>query len=594
MPTDTKSRRFQALLACTLAAAFSGGCSFLFHADARQCSASSDCGARGFAGYTCEVATGTCVAPVSSLPEAGAEGGVDAGACQSYSDCPVPTNTNHVEVACDVDTSRCVQLTTDECPYVIGDYKGAAGPAPVFIGAFATIPTNGPPQAHPSYLNYQLALNEFAGQGGIQLGTALRMPVAVVCDDTADPALVMSHLVNDVHVPALVAAIPSTTLRTTFSNVNGSTGATPKVFFINPFGADSTLTSLTTNGLLWHMLGQPSDVAPAYAAFFPDVEAYARKTQNLVMADGGAVPMRVATVTASSTDTLDLAAAVKPLLQWNGGPAVAQNPNYTDVVISQSTLDGFTVDQIDVSGAVASLLQFQPNVVVSFGSEEFVKLVETLEFEWTSGPRPFYILGPYNSESTGLLSWIAGDESRRIRLGGINFASVANNPVLSDYDTRFIAAYPEGQDLVDEENYYDAMYFTVYALVAGGGAPNLTGTNLANGMPRLVAPAPPGVPFDMGPADIGNVTQQLVLSSKPVSLIGTLGPPAFNSTTGARESEGDVYCVGRYPPGGDAGSALPYYATDVLRLQDADGGAPADGGPAALQGTFSCFDGMAP
>ena len=94
-----------------------------------------------------------------------------------------------------------------------------------------------------------------------------------------------------------------------------------KTFIVNPFGANSTLTStLTTDGLLWHMLGQPSDDADAYAAFFPRVEAYVRTLQNIP----SSTPLKVASVTARATDTQDLSAAASKVLRWNG-MSLAQN-----------------------------------------------------------------------------------------------------------------------------------------------------------------------------------------------------------------------------------------------------------------------------
>jgi len=636
------------------AAALCGGCSLLFHVDADQCSTTADCAARGqaFTGLVC--VTGECVSPVveggssatSSAMESGAEASVasdgeagtdgaattaeagsDSGVaqpCTTWSDC-TPASTTHVEVACDPDSHTCIQLTTDECPYVLPAdiYMAPQGQAPIFIGAFATFPANAP-FSDPTYLNYQLALNEFQTAGGVNAGSGgSRWPAAVVCDDSADPNVIMAHLVNDVHVPAVIAALPSATLKTTFSNVDlTNVSNAPTVFFINPFGADGTLTSLETQGMLWHMLGQSSDTASAYAAFFPLVEAYVRNNPNNIPSwkqwnlspaastkdagtDAGPVPIRVAGVIAHATVTDQLEAAVESVLTFNGESVAANTAdgNYQVCVIPASSLNGADPTTVDVSACVSALLAFQPNVVISYASEEFSTMFQTYEIETQAPWHPFYLLGPYNSESTTVLQWL--NENQGVgsdRFAGITFAST-NDPgslgVFSTYQTDFLAA-GNPQTALGGENYYDAMYFAVYSLAGAGREARPTGLDLVPGMRNLVDLS--GTPLDMGPADIGPVEAQIALTNQPIRLIGTLGPPDFNLTTGARIGQGDVYCA-QFAPTPNPGYA---WVRDVLRLAD-DGGSPDDGGVAAdasvapdgatgtvgtLQGSFPCFGGM--
>jgi hypothetical protein len=559
------------------------GCSLLFHANGAQCATTSDCAARGaeFAGLVC--VSGSCVPP-EATPDGG-DGG-NGTPCTHYADCP-STNAAHPEVACDVDTRTCVQLTTDECPFVIGDYQVSltGSKNPIFVGAFAQLP-NAAPQSDVSFVNYALAQHDFAGVGGIPAGSGaeLRTPVFVVCNDGGDIDGAMKHLVSEVHVPAVIAALSSKVLGTTFSNVNLSPSGGPKVFFMNPFGADRTLTSLPTDGLLWHMLGQPSDLVPAYQALFPRVEAYVRATRGL----GPSTPMRVATVTPQSTLPLDLNAAVDPVLAWTGGPATPGNTaNYLDVELAASTLDAMTIAQIDVRPAAAKLVAFQPDVVISYGSEEVINLLET--FELTPGStRPFYVLGPYNTGSTMLITWIGNLDSRRTRFVGINYAATRDNPVLAAYQAHFLQANPTGVS-AQGDNYYDAAYFTLYALVAAGRAGNLTGTNVAQGMPHLVYAS--GKPYNVGPTAISDVLSALTtLGTTGIALVDTIGPPQFNNTTGARITPGDVYCVNRntqVPPDGGL-DLTPYFDYDVLQPQDAG----PDAVPPALEGTFPCYDGF--
>jgi hypothetical protein len=579
--------------ALLIAAALCGGCSLLLHVDAAQCGASSDCPARGaaFKGYTCS--QGTCVAPIAT-----ADGGAEAG-CVSNKDCPA--DPTHPEVACDVDTHTCLQLTSDDCPFIAGDYSGADHvppiAPPIFIGAFAVFPTTGGPLTHPSYLNYNLALSEFATQtAGIPAGpgTGHRTPVAVACDVAGNVDNAMTHLISTVHVPSIIAALPSATLARVFT-----TYAAPNdVFLINPFGVDSNLTSLTTNNLLWHMLGAPGDNASAYAAFMPLLESYIRNNAPWNLGAGGS--LRVATVTATSTVTNDLASAVENVLTWNGGKTIQQNENganncdpasnYCAVGINDSTLNGTSLSDpgliTSINAAVTALATYQPNLVISFASEEFSKVVANLEINGLgTAPLPFYLLGPYNEGSSLLLNDLNTFPPNTVkRFAGIGVASTTDPQVLDAYQTRFVTATGR-PDALGQENYYDAMYFAVYSLIAAGRIPDVTGADIGVGMKHLISLSGQNV-YDVGPADMGNMYSAVGVAGGTVELIGTLGPPDFDTRTGARVGQGDVYC---YQSQSDAGGAPFAYDYDVLTL--ADGGAPADGG-SGLQGTFPWYPGI--
>ncbi|MGD0676738.1 MAG: hypothetical protein ABSC94_15095 [Polyangiaceae bacterium] len=617
MSADTTLRGLGRLLGLPAAAAFCGGCSLLFHADIEQCSTNADCTARGgsFENTVCQ--SGTCVLqpPVIEAgidsgsgnsgidasmgadaadgsggadgADAMGDGGVDAPTCTFASDCPT-TDPNYPQVACDPDTHACVQLTTAECPLVVGDYQEIAHVHPTFLGAFATMPESAPTN-HPSYMNYDLAISEFGSAGGIPLGSngALRMPVAVLCNDQANVDTVMSHLVNDVHITSLVAALDSATLKTTFGNYGFGTSA--GLFFVNPFGADSTLTALDRGAQLWHMLGTPNDNAPAYAAVLPRIEQYVRNSAPWNL---GPLParMRVATVVGNATVLNDLASAVEPVLTWNNGETVATEDtaggDYDGEVITISSLNGTDVTTYDYDSVVNDLLAFEPHVVISFGSEEFLQVLQRLDLEWTTsnGPLPFYLVGPYNAGSPTLINWVGVDsppaESRRTRVAGINVASTTDTSVLDVYEKDFTAAQNPSTDL-GAENYYDAMYFAVDSLV-GAGAVNLplTGADVGMGMQRLITAS--GAPEDMGPSDMGTIFTTLTQNSgSTIRLDGTLGPPYFNSATGARVGAGDVYCLERVV------GTVPSFDYDVLRVTtNIDGGAPF------LGGTFPCYPGF--
>jgi hypothetical protein len=595
-------RRFgPSLASLTCAAALlSGGCSVLFHADADQCVSNTDCTVRGtaFASHIC--VAGTCI--VDNKPDAGKDGGggsdasmeagpmvVDSGSdvevgpppCKTNSDC-IP-DPQHGEVACDRSTGACLQLTTDECPLVIGRFDNPSAP-PIFIGAFAELPPSGL-MSHPSYINYAMAIGEFSdGIPGTNPSTGLpglRTPCAVICNGSADSHVAMTHLLNEVHVPGVVAALDALTLKTLLSNDAYPTST----FVINPFGADSQLTSVPNTAfnasLFWHMLGQPGDVAPAYLAFFPHFESYVRAKQSLT------APMRVAVVTGNATVTSDLRAEVEKNLVYNGmsvtDNANASPPLYLNVPI-ESVLNNVDPSLIQYTAAVNALIAFKPNLIVSFAGPEFATLLQRVELQWqvsASNPSPYYLIGPYNQGSQGISSWIGltsntGSESRRTRVAGIGVASAVDTHVLDVYERNF----PGPQDALGQENYYDSMYFAVYSLMAAGsGVVSPTGPSMAQGMLRLLS----GLSKDMGHnSDMGDIESVLSTATASVSLFGTLGPPVFTLAKGTRIGAGSVYCVTR-----GADNQSPVYAYDVQRVSGTtDAGAPG------LTGNFSCYSGL--
>ena len=614
------------LFALAAAAGCCGGCSLLFHADAYECTTTPDCTNRGgaFSNTICQA--GICVSPQDAAvsKDAGRDreksegdvGGADAGdggpPCSSYTDCAnwLQAQSLDYETACDVDRGRCVQLTSEQCPYAIGDYKETESIPPIFVGAFSIFPS-GDPTSTPSYENYALAIKDFQSAGGIPVGGKQRMPVAVLCNaqgTAKDIGTSMSFLANSVHVSSLVAALDATTLAEQYGNYGYNTPA--NLFFVNPFGSDSTLNN-ASKGQLFDMLGDPSGLVDAYAAILPRIESYVRHNPPWLL--DSTTQLRVAAVVGSALvlDNLSSDVEQSSSFTWNAGQSVASGgptSTFLQVPISISTLNGQLLTALsdnEWQALVAKLLAFKPHVIVSFGSDEFVHLLQQLEVEWTpgdagQGPLPFYLLSPYNADSALLQDWIgtpstsAAALSRISRVVGIEYADPSSSSppgsVLAQYDQEFLGAYPTGSD--QEGNYYDAMYFAVDALVGAGKKPPLNGTEAASGMVQLVLGS--GAPCNMGPAGMDCVFNALQTTTQGVNLLGTLGPPVFNVTTGARTSPGDVYCLmpnsggdaGAADTGADAGSTTAVYTYDVLRLEN-------DNNPdAGWAEKFPCYSGF--
>jgi hypothetical protein len=605
MRIATTSRFIGRLFAFTAAVAWCGGCSLLFHADAQQCTTTQDCVARNFANTMC--VAGACVSVLSSL-DSGTESGksdagdagnpdVDAGTpCKSYSDCEDFAQPPYVS-GCDPDTLTCVQLTTAECPYVLGDYTESMHTPPIFVGAFAYFPSTSP-MSDPSFQNYQLAIDEFTTAGGIPTGpsngSGYRMPVAVICNVSApDPTAPMQNLQN-AHVRSVVAALDSATLATMFTDYGAGTAA--NLFFINPYAADTNLTGLTEGNQLWSMLGDPSDLAPAYVAIMPRIENYVRTKAPWSL--GPTAPLKVAIVTGQATVLNDLSGSVQTSgISWNNGagsPTIGNAATFQSYAIMMSSLNGQDPTISTYSSMFTTiennLIAFQPHVIISFGADEFVWLLTQLDAMWPNNTPPFYLLGPYNAGDQNVVNWIGpqstlpSQQAEIARVAGINYASPTSS-VLTPYQARFVSQFmPDGGSAsasANESNYYDAMYFAIDSLI-GAGKPPFLGNHVGNGMGQLILAS--GAACDMGPGDAGFMCVNMALDNTTtgVSLLGTLGPAIFNPKTNARVSQGDVYCMM-----GVSGQEA-YFDYDVLRL-----GPNPEGGGQVLAGTLPfCYGGF--
>ena len=160
------------------------------------------------------------------------------------------------------------------------------------------------------------------------------------------------------------------------------------------------------------------------------------------------------------------------------------------------------------------------------------------------------------------------DSSLRTRVVGVNVAAAEDPTMYNGYLTRARLLAPSIVNVEALENFYDSVYFLLYAATAAGTSGELGGRKLRDGMFRLLE----GEPHKIGPAEIPTILD--ILTRDPQSSISfqaTMGAPLFDLDTGARIVPGSIYCVREDQT----------FAYDVLRHNRQTG---------ALYGTFPCFD----
>ena len=578
----------------------SSGCSLFKSLNADQCQTNAECKQFGV-DYTCS-GDKVCVAPMANTGGDSSMGGAGAGAGTAGSSTAGSGGGTVAECVANADcidahngapyickSGACVSLTLEtHCPFVIAgtdaeptSYLTQAG-KPIVIGAYVPIDVAAPEQ-HPYTLNYRFALEEFMTGTLGGPGSPHRPIVIVLCQSTQpDLKSSIGHLVNTLEVPGILATLPSTDLAAAFDEVT-ATGR--KVFLLGPFEADSSLAAADDKGLMWHMLGPTTDLIPAYAPLLAAAEKYVRANQNV------GTSIKVAVVNSDLSYSQDMAAALPSAVQINGSAlsSSANKNNYQRLQVSVAN-----VATPDVSAVVNKLgPKGSADIIISLGGSEFVNAILPqiqMARGTSSSDSPFYILSPSNTFAPQLssLSYFAPPTMSytNLLMAGVNYASVLDDSLYQSYLAAIQARFPGVAGLESRENLYDAAYYMFYALSAASFSSDpFDGADVAAGMKHLVQLG--SNPVTVGPGATGENMFIKVLTflklGSDVELTGTLGPPDFNLVTGARRSQGSVWCVTKKLP------AAPFVKFDALRLQ------PPDNTSLALAaGDSFCFPGFFP
>ncbi len=545
-------RQSRTLTTCgvLLAGLIVGACSLLYDLSADQCKTSGDCAAKGEAFADTECVKGMCV-PVNSVQTE----------CTVNADCSL-----EIEGQWSICKSgTCLSLadgSNGECRLVLGTgeddsrYLHRASPAPIVIGGFANATVN--PYGNQAVPNYELALLEHNR-------VAARKVVMVVCNSlTDDLGPSIDHLVGTLDVPAIVAAVLDNHLEMMLDDL---TTRGKKVFIMNALEADRSIEDarLDSDELVWHILGAPTGLAPIYQPLLDRIaQASAGARAGSPFADEA---LRVAIVEASP-DLTELSGAVRSSVAI-GGKSLTSLINDGEAQLQRisATNGAPAAEQADI---VERILDFGPHVVISMATREFVPLMEALEASWPEFapedlPRPYYILSQfqYNDERIPELTGnpLYGLSARVV---GVNHAP-ANEDAKTLYDIYYSNLRAEfgteaGQvDLAGTENFYDATWYTLYAIAA---TENPTGPRIADGMKRLLDGYNQLSIIQAGPTSngISDVLSALSSSDGQIRLNGTMGPPDFDSF-GVKETVPSVYCIGTSDEG-DIGFLENAYSYD--------------------------------
>ena len=248
---------------------------------------------------------------------------------------------------------------------------------------------------------------------------------------------------------------------------------------------------------------------------------------------------RVALVTATDNRFLkDLARNFENRVEWNGRSATLNRPDHFATIGTETTATKFT----DV---VNALLAFAPHIIVGATDDEMsASIMPVLEENWDSDSaraaqgRPFYLLSPKNYQGPRNALFQKSPGARQ-RILGINWPATLGTAAYNEYKSAYQTEYPSGKNY-DQENFYDAVYFLLYGMVATGPQ-GIRGDTIAGAMPRITASS--GTPFNVGAADLSDGFSFLSTNIKnKINLTGANGAPRWNAG-GGRDTPASVWCI---------------------------------------------------
>ncbi|HYQ02910.1 MAG TPA: hypothetical protein VER96_29765 [Polyangiaceae bacterium] len=490
--------------------------------------------------------------------EPGGEGGmggeVDKGDCTTNQEC---TDRFSAEVmgeggaaaivagACiKTPIPHCVKLLSDDCDSITGDYTNNQA---IFVGSLfstkgSTAATNLTRQKAAA-----LGIEQINAVGGVPAGSTSANPrplVMVSCDESTNLVRAAGHLVDDLHVPAIVG--PNTSQDTL--DVSTRVSVPGGTVVMSPTGVASSIAALTDNDLTWLMV--PSDVqrAPLMINQIGVLETQLKADRAVKTIKLGIIYRNDALGIGTRTALTDLKI---------NGKSLAGNEN-----VQISPYNGADMGQ---PALVTNYLSFLPDIIVLAGTAESIRdILSPLEAQWPVKdgvdvvPRPYYVLIDSNkvSDLTMAATNNMHDLARRVRGTGLNPGPDGSDSAATyesfkqAYRVRYNGEKPENTSGTGPA--HDAAYAIGLALAATHNEP-VSGASVAKGL-RKLAGGP--TKLNLIETNVLPAFQKLVAGDK-ITAIGTFGALDWDENGAVLGGTLEMWCIG-------GTAAAPAYASSGL------------------------------
>jgi ABC-type branched-subunit amino acid transport system substrate-binding protein len=436
--------------------------------------------------------------------------------------------------------AHCVPLLSDDCNLITGDYTNDQA---IIVGSLFS--TKGPTAATnlPRQQSAELAIEQINTAGGVPSGSTSANPrplVMISCDESTNLVRAAGHLVNDLHVPAIVG--PNTSQDTldvsTMVTVPGGT------VVMSPTGVASSIAALNDNDLTWLMV--PSDVqrAPLMISQINTLESSLKTARTETTVKLGVVFRNDALGIGTRTSLNDLVLNGKPL---------ADPTNLGNNV----QIDPYDATQPNQQAIVTKYVGFAPDIIVLAGTAEAITQVMTpLEAQWTAPNRPSYVLID-STKVPELLAAVTNNDDLRSRIRGTGITpgpAGAGTPAETfngfeiDYGVRFNAS----ATISGMGPSHDAAYAIGLALAATTDQP-VSGASVAQGLRKLAGGT---TKLEATGTNVLAAFQKLA-SGQEITEVGTFGMLDWDANGAVKGGTLEMWCVG-------GPSTKPAYASSGL------------------------------
>jgi branched-chain amino acid transport system substrate-binding protein len=350
----------------------------------------------------------------------------------------------------------------------------------------------------------------------------------VSCDESTNLVRASTHLVGDLHVPAIVG--PNTSQDTL--DVSTKVTVPGGTVVMSPTGVASSIASLSDNDLTWLMV--PSDVqrAPLMINQIGELEKDLKAARSKSVVKLGVVFRNDALGIGTRTSLNDL--------MINGASMTAGINLNANVQI-----DGYTGADATQQPLVTKYLMFSPDIIVLAGTAEAItKIMVPLEAQWTNSDRPSYVLID-SVKVPELLAAVTNNDDLRHRIRGTgitpgptgsNTPGDAFNAFVLDYNLRYPGSAATTSGMGPS---HDAAYAIAWALAATRTLP-VSGASVAQGLRMLAGGA---MQVEATSTNILAAFQKLAAGQK-ISAIGTFGNLDWDANGAVLGGTLEMWCIG--------------------------------------------------
>jgi hypothetical protein len=536
------------------ALAVTAACSLTYNSNATQCLSQDDCFARGpaFANTTCSQER-VCV-PIASVDRA----------CTTNQDC-VQKNGG-APFICRKSDFKCLPLTSNECPTVIGDAASIVDDNTVYLGVASPVDPNGVNMLNAVTLAQDEIRRTVGGLPPIVPGGPRRPLNFVFCNADAvfgagTPAtcLRQSNHLADLGIPAVIGPVAANCILSAVGQVQ-----VPRNVITFTPNALGTVDDLNGTGLVFHSKIIDRQVVPITTPFIADYLGPKSITDG-VRASTDA--LKVAIVQSSENQGAGTIPVLVKGLIFNGkslqdnisdGNAKVLDTGNPDDVINQP--DAFAKVATAIQGAQA----FAPHIILWVGSPANINnvYVPTNKTWPMATPVPEQLL---LSESMNgfIIAALAGlPDVVRQRTYSVTSSPQGFDPVAFDTFKTNLVLFKPDIDVKSINTFapaaYDSAYLLEYAIASLGNQP-VTGPALVPALRKLGA----GSPIQWGTPDLPKGLTA-VQAGNGILYTGAFGTYTFDPVSGDRAGTGAIVCVAKPPAPATPGIKPTGYSYDPL------------------------------